>query len=76
MALSLSIEHNNPEKAIVIHISRTNRQQLHDGSDPTSKQAVSSLVDKQEQELKVEFFGFQKSQNLSRLEALGAELKA
>jgi hypothetical protein len=30
MALSLSIEHNNPEKATVIHTSRTNRQQWHD----------------------------------------------
>jgi hypothetical protein len=47
----------------------------YDDSDLTNKQVVS-LDDEQEQELKVEIFlGSKKTKNLSRLEALGAQLK-
>ena len=61
MALSLPTEHNNPKKAIVIHTSQSNMQQLQDSDrDPTNMQALS-LGDKQEQELKVDFFGFPKN---------------
>jgi hypothetical protein len=68
MALSLPTEHNNPKKAIVIHTSRSNRQQLQDSDrDPTNRQALS-LGDKQEQELKVDFFWVSKELKLSTID--------
>ena len=80
MALSLSMEHNNPEKAIVIHTSRTNRQQLHDSisyddSDLTKKQVVS-LGDEQEQELKLEFFRFPQNAKFEPIGSLGSSAQA